>query len=64
MLEKVGRLFPRVLREESGQDLVEYSLLVLLIGTALIAAVDRFGDVLYYTFHRISEWFRDASYHK
>ncbi len=53
---KVKHYIPNVLLEESGQDLVEYSLLVLLIGTALIAAVDRFGDVVYYTFHKIAYW--------
>lgn len=53
-LEKVKSRIPSVLLEESGQDLVEYSLLVLLIGTGLIAAVDRFGDVVYYSYQKIS----------
>jgi Flp pilus assembly pilin Flp len=63
LLERAGQLFPPVLREESGQDLVEYSLLVLLIGTATVAAVDRFGDYLYYAFYRITYWFVHAGHH-
>jgi len=55
-LEKIKLALWRVLREESGQDLVEYSLLLVLIGTASIAVVDRFGDVVYYTFLRITRW--------
>jgi Flp pilus assembly pilin Flp len=55
-LEKIRFALWRVLREESGQDLVEYSLLLMLIGAASIAAVDRLGDVLYYTFLRIARF--------
>lgn len=56
LFKKAKRCVPRILLEESGQDLVEYSLLVLLIGTAVIASVDRFGDVLYYSFSKIAYW--------
>jgi Flp pilus assembly pilin Flp len=55
-LEMFKQALWRALREESGQDLVEYSLLLVLIGTASIAVVDRFGDVVYYTFLRITRW--------
>lgn len=54
LLATVKRSFPRVLLEESGQDLVEYSLLLVLVAVGTIAAVDRLGDDLYYTFHRIA----------
>jgi Flp pilus assembly pilin Flp len=53
-VESVNHTIARLLREESGQDLVEYSLLVVLIGTALIAIVDRFGDAVEDTFLRIA----------
>lgn len=56
-LEYLRLALLRALREESGQDLVEYSLLLVLVGSATIAAVDRFGDHLYYTFLRIARWF-------
>lgn len=55
--EKLKSVLRRLQREESGQDLVEYSLLLVLIGSATIAAVDRFGDLVYYTFVRITHWF-------
>ncbi len=55
-VETIKQALFRVLREESGQDLVEYSLLLVLIGTASIAVVDRFGDAVYYTFLRITRW--------
>ena len=56
-LENLRLALLRALREDSGQDLVEYSLLLVLIGSATIAAVDRWGDILYYTFLRITRWF-------
>lgn len=55
-LEKIRLALWRVLREESGQDLVEYSLLLMLIGTASIAVVDRFGDIVYYTFLKVARF--------
>jgi len=55
--ESIKRALWSLLREDSGQDLVEYSLLLVLIGSATIAAVDRWGDILYYTFMRITRWF-------
>lgn len=55
-LEKFKVALWRVMREESGQDLVEYSLLLMLVATASIAVVDRFGDVVYYTFLRITRF--------
>jgi Flp pilus assembly pilin Flp len=56
-LENLRLALLRALREDSGQDLVEYSLLLVLIGSATIVAVDRYGDILYYTFLRITRWF-------
>jgi Flp pilus assembly pilin Flp len=56
-LENLRLALLRALREDSGQDLVEYSLLLVLIGSATIVAVDRYGDILYYTFLKITRWF-------
>jgi Flp pilus assembly pilin Flp len=56
-LENFRLALLRALREDSGQDLVEYSLLLVLIGSATIVAVDRYGDILYYTFLKITRWF-------
>jgi Flp pilus assembly pilin Flp len=54
LLENAKAGFSRIMREESGQDLVEYSLLLMLVSLVAIATVDRLGDLLYYTFYRIS----------
>lgn len=40
----------RLWHEEDGQDLVEYSLIVVLIGLGALAATDRLGDALERTF--------------
>lgn len=44
----------RLLWEESGQDLIEYSLLLTLVGLAVIAAVDHVGDALFFAFMRMA----------
>lgn len=46
--------FRRLVREESGQDLVEYSLLMVLIALGVMASVDHLGDVLYFVFRRVA----------
>jgi Flp pilus assembly pilin Flp len=56
-VETLKQTIFRLIREESGQDLVEYSLLLVLISTALIAIVDRFGDAVEDTFLRIARSF-------
>ncbi len=40
--------------EESGQDLVEYSLLLTLVSLGVIASVDGLGDHVFDTFFRIA----------
>ena len=40
----MANLLKRVWREEEGQDLVEYGLLVILIGVFLIAAMGRLAN--------------------
>lgn len=45
----------RLLHDESGQDVVEYSLLLTLVSLGVIAAVDHAGDAVYYTFLRIAK---------
>ena len=39
--------------EDGGQDLVEYSLLLVLISLATVAVVDSFGDAVEDTFVRV-----------
>lgn len=51
---ELSATFRRLLREEIGQDLVEYSLLIVLIGLGAIAAVDHLGDALYFVFRRVA----------
>lgn len=46
--------FQRLLQEESGQDLVEYSLLMVLIALGVTAAVDHLGDGLYHVFRHVA----------
>ncbi|HEV2387271.1 MAG TPA: hypothetical protein VGS20_08450 [Candidatus Acidoferrales bacterium] len=40
----IKRILSQLWREEDGQDLVEYALLVVLIALGTIAAADRMGD--------------------
>ena len=40
-------LFARLVREEQGQDLIEYALLTALIGFACIAAFDLIRSAIY-----------------
>lgn len=46
------RLAARLLREESGQDLIEYALLASFVAMASVAALSVLGPVLagFYTF--------------
>jgi Flp pilus assembly pilin Flp len=53
-LEAFRAIVKRLWREESGQDLVEYVLLVTLIALALTAALDRLGDALYRAFRDVA----------
>lgn len=46
--------FRRLVREESGQDLVEYSLLMVLVALGVTASVDHLGDGLYHVFRRVA----------
>jgi Flp pilus assembly pilin Flp len=41
---KIETALARLWREDDGQDLVEYSLLVVLVALGTIAAADRMGD--------------------
>jgi Flp pilus assembly pilin Flp len=49
------RLFADLMREESGQDLVEYALLVCVIGLASIAVVGRFADSVLQVYDDMAE---------
>ncbi len=48
------KLLRRLWREERGQDLVEYALLVAVIALALIASVRQFAEGLNSIFQSIS----------
>ncbi len=41
---KIENALVRLWREDDGQDLVEYSLLVVLVALGTVAAIDRIGD--------------------
>lgn len=43
---EIEKALVRLWREDDGQDLVEYSLLVVLVGLGALAATDRLGDAL------------------
>jgi Flp pilus assembly pilin Flp len=45
-LNVIKQTLRRLFQEESGQDLVEYSLLLVLISMACLSVVDRFGDAV------------------
>jgi Flp pilus assembly pilin Flp len=53
-LDAFRAIVKRLWRDESGQDLVEYVLLVTLIALGLTAALDRLGDVLYRAFRDVA----------
>jgi Flp pilus assembly pilin Flp len=53
-LEVFRAIAERLWREESGQDLVEYVLLVTLIALGLTAALDRLGGALYRAFRDVA----------
>jgi pilus assembly protein Flp/PilA len=42
----IRRFFVELLRDEQGQDLVEYALIVAAIGLALIATVDQLSTAV------------------
>jgi Flp pilus assembly pilin Flp len=56
-LNVIKQTLRRLLQEESGQDLVEYSLLLVLIGMACLSVVDRFGDAVEDSFLRLAKLF-------
>jgi len=51
---KIRHCLSRLWHEDQGQDLVEYSLLMVLVALGVTAATDRLGDYLYFTFRRIA----------
>jgi Flp pilus assembly pilin Flp len=56
------RLWIAVAHGETGQDLVEYALLVVLIGLAVIATVDLFGHQVEKIFHGAEEHLEHAEH--
>jgi Flp pilus assembly pilin Flp len=52
----------RLWEEESGQDLVEYSLLLVFVSLAAIATIDRLGDAVNRTFHNIAHVLTDSDH--
>jgi pilus assembly protein Flp/PilA len=50
----MSRFFPRLLREEHGQDLIEYGLLASLVAIAAVGAMHAVGLSL-------NDWWTDIS---
>lgn len=60
--KNAGFHLSRLWREESGQDLVEYSLLLVLVSLVAVATIDRFGDVVNRTFHHVAHVITDRDH--
>jgi Flp pilus assembly pilin Flp len=58
---KVVHWLRRIVHEDSGQDLVEYAVLVALIVLVAIAAVDVTGDQVHSMFRSIADALADAA---
>lgn len=54
LLRPIVGVISGLIREESGQDVVEYTLLLTLISLAAIAMVDRLGDAVFRTLRRVA----------
>jgi Flp pilus assembly pilin Flp len=50
----MGRLFVRLKREDSGQDLIEYALLAALISVIAVAAIASIGTKLTLSYQGIT----------
>lgn len=50
----MGKLFERLVQEESGQDLVEYALLAALIATVSVAALFTLGTAVTGFYERLT----------
>ncbi|HTV83620.1 MAG TPA: Flp family type IVb pilin [Acidobacteriaceae bacterium] len=53
-MEKTQQLVARIVREESGQDLIEYALIAALIALAAIGAMQTLGADIGNTFNSVS----------
>lgn len=49
----MGKLFARLMREESGQDLIEYALIAALIALAAVGAMQTVGSKISNTFNSV-----------
>jgi Flp pilus assembly pilin Flp len=55
MKDMVLRIAARLAREESGQDLVEYALIVAAVGLALIVTVNQLSQAVVSLYSSITE---------
>jgi Flp pilus assembly pilin Flp len=55
MKEFMVRFFVRFIREEQGQDLVEYALIVAAVGLALIATVNQLSVAIVSLYSSITQ---------
>lgn len=53
-------MFSNFLRDESGQDIVEYSLLLVLIGIAALIALTAMGTSISNIFSKVSDKLSEA----
>jgi len=49
----MGKLFARLMHEESGQDLIEYALIAALIALAAVGAMQTVGSKISNTFNSV-----------
>jgi pilus assembly protein Flp/PilA len=54
IMKKAQQLVARFVREESGQDLIEYALIAALIALAAIGAMQTLGNDIGNTFNSVS----------
>jgi Flp pilus assembly pilin Flp len=50
----MSKLLMNFVRDDSGQDLAEYALLLVLIGVALVGAIGLFKDQIIAAFDRVT----------
>jgi len=53
LMRRLGRFFSIRLREEDGQTLMEYAVILLLIALAVIAALTLFGGQILALYNRV-----------
>ncbi len=55
------KFFKRLVKEEEGQTLVEYGMIIALVAVFVIMAVTMFGEALHAWFEALADWI-DSSF--